>query len=606
MTYPATHQVRRLQNKIIPARHTRSSSVRSGLIILAVIAGFALGLLVFAVGPKLVSAWQESRCLRQAESDLKQGNFDGAKAAAQQALKINANSLSAYEILAETTEKQNRAETVGWRAQIARLRPRDTASQLNLASAALRFGQLDAARKALESVPPENRESASYHVVAGWLARAQGDEASQERHFAAALEKEPHNETYQYNLAAVRIKLPDPQKQAHARTVLERLAQSAPFRAGSLRALLNDAIQQSNLEAADRFAQQLQLSPEVTFSDELLCLDFYKKLDQKKLTALLEKVKPLAAREPGDLAALMGWMNANGKSADVLRWMEKLPPEKTASPPAAIEVADALSAQKNWSRLRRWTKTGDWGDSEYLRLAYQAYARQQTRQEGSAAESIWHDAERACDENPEREIRLARLASKWNLPAQAEQLWLRVAHDPLSRREALDSLFSIYRANNDLPNLYLTAMRLHETSPDEPLIAAEYARLSILLDRNTEEGWRVAKEAFAQAPTEVPCAVAQALSLNSQGRAADGVAILQKLPPDKLHDPRVALYLAVLLINDGKVDAAHQFINEANSGFVFPEEKKLLEEALQKQQSVPSPSTTPQPSPNASPTPGPS
>src|ERR1051326_3658110 len=177
MTYPATHQVRRTQNNIIPARHNRSSSVRSGLIILAVIAGFALGLLVFAVGPKLVSAWQESRCLRQAESDLKQGNFDAAKAAAQQALKINANSLSAYEILAETTEKQNRAETVGWGAQIARLRPRDTASQLNLASAELRFGQLDAARKALESVPPENRESASYHVVAGWLARAQGDEA---------------------------------------------------------------------------------------------------------------------------------------------------------------------------------------------------------------------------------------------------------------------------------------------------------------------------------------------------------------------------------------------------------------------------------------------
>jgi hypothetical protein len=61
---------------------------------------------------------------------------------------------------------------------------------------------------------------------------------------------------------------------------------------------------------------------------------------------------------------------------------------------------------------------------------------------------------------------------------------LRVAHDPLSRREALDSLFAIYRAGNDLPNLYLTAMRLHETSPDEPLISAEYARLPFLLDRN--------------------------------------------------------------------------------------------------------------------------
>ena len=601
MTYPETHQARRQENKVARAGHTRSSSVRGGLIVLAVIAGFALGLIVLTIGPKLVSAWQESRWLRRAETNLKQGNFNAANEAARQALAINRDSLSACEILAETTEKQNRAETVGWRAQIARLRPRDTANQLNLASAALRFGQLDTARKALESVPKENRESASYHVVAGWLARAQGDEASQERHFAAALEKEPHNETYQYNLAAVRIKLPDPQRQAQARETLERLAKSAPFRVGSLRALLNDAIQRSNLEAADRFAQELQLSPQVTFSDDLLCLDFYKKLDQKKLATLLEKVKSLAAREPDDLAALMGWMNANGMSADVLRWMEKLPPEKTATPPAAIEVADAFSAQKNWSRLRRWTKDGDWGDSEYLRLAYQAYARQQSKQEGAEVETVWHNAERACEENPEREIRLARLASKWKLPAQAEQLWLRVAHDPLSRREALDSLFAIYRASNDLPNLYLTAMRLHETSPDEPLISAEYARLSLLLDRNRDEGRRVAKEAFDQAPTEPPCAVAQALFLNSDGHAADGIAIVQKLPPEKLHDPRLALYLAVLLLNDGKPEAAREFIDEANSGFVFPEEKKLLEEAVQKHPLVPSPSTTPQPSPNASP-----
>jgi predicted Zn-dependent protease len=595
------HQLRRGTNKTALVAQIRS--VRGGLIVLAVIAGFALGLLVLTVGPKLVNIWRESRWLRQAEANLKQGNFSGANDAAQQALKIHHDSLPAFQILAEATEKQNRAETVIWRTEIARLRPHDIDSQLNLASAALRFGQLDAARKALESVPKENRESAAYHVVAGWLARAQGDEAGQERHFAAALAKEPGNETYQYNLAAVRIKSRDPQKNAQARATFEHLVKSAPFRAGSLRALLNDAIQSSNLEAADRFAQELQLSPQATFSDDLLCLDFYKKLDQKKLATLLEKVKPLAARQLDDLAALMEWMNGNGMSAEVLRWMEKLPPEKTADPPTAIEVAAAFTAQKNWSRLRRWTKGGNWGDSEYLRLAYQAFGRQQSREEGAYAESasLWHDAERACEENPEREIRLARLASKWNLPSQAEQLWLRVAHNPLSRREALDALFEIYRASNDLPNLYLTTMRLHETSPEEPLIAAEYARLSIILDRNTGEGQRVAKEAFDQAPSEPPCVVAQALSLNAKGRTAEGITLLQKLPSEKLHDARVALYLAVLLFNDGKADAAHEFIDAANSGFVFPEEKKLLQEALQKQSS--STSSTPTTSPTISPSP---
>jgi Tfp pilus assembly protein PilF len=601
MTDPVMPQLRRQTNR--RASVGQAAPVRGGMIVLAVIAGFALGLLVLSIGPKFVNAWRESRLLRQAETNLKQGNFNAANDTARRALQIDRDSLAAYQILAEATEKQNRAETVVWRTQIARLQPRDIDSQLNLASAALRFGQLDAARKALDSVPKENRESAPYHVVAGWLARAQGDEAGQERHFAAALEKEPRNETYQYNLAAVRIKSPDSQKDAQAREALEQLAKSAPFRAGSLRALLNDAIRHNDLKAADRFAQELQLSPQVTFADDLLCLDFYKKLDQKKLATLLEKVKPLAARQPEDLAALMAWMNGNGMSAEVLRWMEKLPPEKTANPPPAIEVADAFAVQKNWARLRRWTKSTTWGDSEYLGLAYQAYARQQSRQEGADAESVslWHDAERACEENPEHEIRLARLASKWNLPSQAEQLWLRVAHNPLSRREALDALFEIYRASNDLPNLYLTTMRLHETSPEEPLIASEYARLSIILDRNQSEGQRVAKEAFDQAPIEPPCVVAQALSLNSQGRTPDGIAILQKLPPEKLHDARVALYLAALLLNDGKADAAHEFIDAANSGFVFPEEKKLLQEALQKQSSGMSATPAPSPTISASP-----
>jgi predicted Zn-dependent protease len=601
MTDPVMHQLRQQINRTASVGQARPFP--GGLIVLAVIAGFALGLLVLSIGPKFVNAWRESRLLRQAETNLKQENFNEANDAARQALQINRDSLAAYQVLAEATEKQNRAETVIWRAQIARLQPRDIDSQLNLASAALRFGQLDAARKALDSVPKENRESAPYHVVAGWLARAQGDEAGQERHFAAALEKEPRNETYQYNLAAVRIKSPDSQKNAQAWEALEQLAKSVPFRAGSLRALLNDAIRHDDLKAADRFAQELQLSPQVTFADDLLCLDFYKKLDQKKLATLLEKVKPLAARQPEDLAALMAWMNGNGMSAEVLRWMEKLPPEKSSNPPPAVEVADAFAAQKNWSRLRRWTKSANWGESEYLRLAYQAYAKQQARQGGADEESVslWHDAERACDENPEHEIRLARLASKWKLPSQAEQLWLRVAHNPLSRREALDALFEIYRASNDLPNLYLTAMRLHETSPEEPLVAAEYARLSIILDRNQSEGQRVAKEAFDQAPTEPPCVVAQALSLNSQGRIPEGIAILQKLPPEKLHDARVALYLAMLLLNEGKADAAHEFIEAANSGFVFPEEKKLLQEALQKQSSGTSATPAPSPTISASP-----
>ncbi|MEY2491601.1 MAG: hypothetical protein QOH24_552 [Verrucomicrobiota bacterium] len=584
---------------------------RTSVLVLAVIGGFVLGLLFLAIGPKLVSDWQESRCLKRAGQDLKRGDFNGAVDFAQQALRFDRDSLPAFRVLAEATEKQNRAETVTWRAQIARLQPRDVDSQLNLASAALRFGQLDLARNALENVPTESRESAAYNVVAGWLARAQGDDAGVDRHFAAAVEKEPGNELYQFNLAALRIKSPDQEKSAAARETLERLAKVLPFRAGSLRALLSDAVLRDDFPTADRYAQELQMSPQVTFSDYLLCLDLYKKLDEKKFAALLEKVKPVATRLSSDLALLLAWMNSHGMAADALRWTEKLPSEKTTKAPAAVEIADALSLQKNWSRLRRWTRGGSWEDDDYLRLAYQAYAARQTRQSAADSEfgSLWRAAEHACEENTEREIRLARLASKWNLPSQAEQLWLRVAHNPLTRREALDALFEIYRSDNDLPNLYLTAMRLHETSPNEPLLAAEYARLSILLDRNAKEGQRVAQEAFDKAPNEPLCAIAQALSFSSQGRASEGIEVLKKLPPEKLHEPHNAAYAAVLLLDRGQFDAAREFINSANAATIFVEEKKLLQEALQKNQPTQTQTPAPAPSPsggtNAIPSPAP-
>src|SRR5712691_6300347 len=138
------------------------------------------------------------------------------------------------------------------------------------------------------------------------------------------------------------------------------------------------------------------MSLQVTFSDYLLCLNFYRKLDQKKFEALLEKVKPVAAHNSSDLALLMDWMNTNGLASDVLKWNDKLPAEVTTQPPVAIAVAEAIARLKNWSRLKRWTRAGSWKDADYLRLAYQALAARESRQAIADAEfaSLWRTAER--------------------------------------------------------------------------------------------------------------------------------------------------------------------------------------------------------------------
>jgi Tfp pilus assembly protein PilF len=611
-----------MAEKIRGAEHRRSSQLIPGLksflqrqrlaarlafLIAASALAIFLGIVFFNYGSNVYSEWHERRLLHRAASMLQQEKFKQAAQTAREAVKLDPDSLAGYYVLAEAAEKQNLKETISWRAQIARLLPNDPDSQLNLASAALRFGQLDVARRALDRVSPADRNRAAFHVVGGWLARAEGNFAEQEEQFDAAVKKEPRNDLYQFNLAVLQIYSGDAEKSAKARNALDRLSKLAPFRTGALRALLNDAVARNDLATADNFAQQLQMSQQVTFGDYLLCLNFYRKLDEKKFRLLLERVKPFAARNPSDLASLMKWMNQNGLAGDVVKWIDKLPADKLTFPPVSIAVADAYADVKNWSRLKRWTRSGLWGDSEYLRLAYQAIAARQSRRtaEDAEFEALWRSAEQATKALPERELDLAHLASKWNLPSESEELWLRLAKNPPVRREALNALRQLYRAKNEVGKLYQILQRLHESSPNEPPITADLGRLGLNIDQNNKQSQDLAKEAYDRAPSEVNCAVTYAFSLYRLGRSAEGLEIINKLPPDQLHDPHAAVYVALLLVDANQLEAAKEYIDAADDGRIYAEEKKLLDEAkvkLAMASSSPSPSASPVPA-GLSPTP---
>jgi hypothetical protein len=294
----------------------------------------------------------------------------------------------------------------------------------------------------------------------------------------------------------------------------------------------------------------------------------------------------------------MNWMNDNGLASEVLKWMDKLPAKATDQPPAATAIAEAFTEVKNWSRLRRWTRNGSWGDADYLRLAYQAFAAHQSRQSSADAEfeSLWRAADRAANGQPVREVQLARLATKWNLSIEAEELWLRLSRNPSTRREALDALYRLYRGNNDLKKLYDVLQRLHESSPNEPAITANLARLGLNIDQNTKQAQELAKQAYDRAPLDPNCAVTYAFSLYATGRTTEGLEIIKKLPAEQVHDPHAAVYVAVLLLDDNQIDAAKEYIEVAHRGAIYAEERRLLDDELAKIAGV-SPSPTPTPTP---------
>ena len=177
------------------------------------------GALLVSYGSKLYQNRRENALVDRATALLEQGELSKAAQMARELLTRHPDSLPALSILADTAERQNLEEAVLWRERIARLRPKDPESQLNFASAALRFGKLDVAREALTRVSQKDRDSAAFHVVAGWLARAEGNFAEQEEQFAAAVKKEPNNDLYQFNLAALQIRSSDAEKSNNARVL---------------------------------------------------------------------------------------------------------------------------------------------------------------------------------------------------------------------------------------------------------------------------------------------------------------------------------------------------------------------------------------------------
>ncbi len=273
----------------------------------------------------------------------------------------------------------------------------------------------------------------------------------------------------------------------------------------------------------------------------------------------------------------------------------------TTRPPVAIAVAEAFANKKNWSRLKRWTRSGSWIDEDYLRLAYQAFAARQSRQSIADAEfaSLWRAAKRDANDQPDREIKLARLATRWNLSIEADELWSRVSRNPSTRREALDSLYRLYRGNNEIRKVYDILQRLHESSPNEPAITANLARLGLTIDQSTIEAQQLAKEAYDRAPNDVNCAVTYAFSLYNLGRTNEGLEIVKKLPAGQLHDPHAAVYVSLLLLDENQTDAAREYMEAAEHGPIYLEEKRLLDEAKIKLASA---SPTPSP-PSVTPTP---
>jgi predicted Zn-dependent protease len=543
-------------------------------------ASFLIAAIAFG-GYRGYGVWRKNHLSRQTQDFFARGDYQSAVLVARRLLQRDPNSLAACRVMADTAELADRREALTWRERIMSLEPNLPANKLALAATALKFGQLDFARKLLDAIKADGTGSVKYHQLAGAIAVADKNPALAETEFAAALRLAPNNHQLALNVATVRLISPDLATKETARAELVKLTEHSDVRLEALRALASDALSNNSPVSAEKWAGQLKTEKGATFADLLLYVEATQKTGSE---AGLSEAQLHAAKSPAAASAFITWMNRHGMAQKALDWALALPHEILNVQPVPLAVAEAYSFLQNWIGLQTWVEGKDWGAEEFLRLAVQSHAlRHLTPADRSSMEShtAWAASLKATKLRPAHLAAVAQLAEGWGYADEAAEAWWLIANGNETAREALTALQRLYKSQQNSHGLLRVAKRALELNPADLVAANNCASLGLLLSGDSSAR-RLATKLHKENPGNAIFSTTYAFALFTEGKTNDALKMMETLKDAQLRHPAVAAYYFVMLVENGSMERAHLFLSAANKAQLLPEEQQLLTTATRK------------------------
>jgi hypothetical protein len=381
----------------------------------------------------------------------------------------------------------------------------------------------------------------------------------------------------------LQLAVASPSTSSTARAQLETLRKIPEFHAEATRDLLADARRRGDAPAAMALAQDLDAAPEAPTADHLLYLDELLRTRSPDFERALAALQA-AATEPGHIYSIMDWMTAHGLGSRTIRWHTALP-ASSRKMPEPLAAAEACVAQADWTSLRALTDGPQWGDLEFLRLAFETrlFDEQSQHERGADFRSRWQRTAFSAGGNTNALSMLARMALSWGWKEQARDLWWSIADRRMGQRPALAALFELATADKDTAELYRVSRRIHEVEPTSPVARNNVAIFALLRREDLPEAHKLAAEDYSEMPTEPAIVSTYAFSLYVQGRPQEAVAVMAKLPPASMDDPSMAACNGVLLTAAGQPEKARSYLELAmrEKARLFPEEVAMVQQAMQ-------------------------
>jgi tetratricopeptide (TPR) repeat protein len=547
------------------------------------IVGGLVGLVLFialaVAGVHFFHRWQERHLVRVSAAYLSGGDMKAAALTARRALQMNPANADAARLIAQIADRAGDRAAVDWWRKVVDLRPHNTEDALGLVRSALRVNDLATAEKTLASLDEAAKQTAGYHAASGRLAEVKKNPVEAESHWAKASEIAPDNTAYQFQLALIRLGSNDPAKREAAQQTLDRLRTDPKQRTSATRTLILDGVaHHADVKRMQLLASELQSYPEATLTDRLLYLEILRQLHDPGFDEYLKKLEQEAASNPADLASLLSWMSGNETAAAGIEFSQSLPAESLGKWPVPPALAALYSSLKDWPGLERMTRTTDWQPYDFLRRAFLSRAlRGQDKKFPSEQE--WITAQKEASAQPQSLLMLARTTAAWGWENETVDLLWILAKSDESKLEALQTLYQHYVKQGDTSGLYRTLIRLVEAVPNDLILQNNLAQVSLLLGVDLERARKVAADLTSKEPSNGSYISTYAFSLYARGDVKGALQAMDKLTPDQLRDPSLAVYYGVVLAAAGQKEKAREYLRRASEANLLPEEKALVAKA---------------------------
>jgi predicted Zn-dependent protease len=539
----------------------------------------AIGLAIAAgyCGRPAYRHFKEKRGVAQGRVFFSKGDYRNAWLSVRQALLVNSNNVQACRIMAELEDAVHSPATLDWCQRVVQLSPA-VSNKLLLASAGLRYQSppYPLTSQMLDDLSASAAGEPNFHILSAELDLSLHRMAEAETQFEAACQLEPANRLFQLNLAVIRLGLTNAAAATEARAKLEQFRADTNLGLPALRSLIADRLLHDDAAGALNFSTQLLANAQANLNDRLQHIGILKRLQSPALTDQLNALQRDAATNAPMAAQTASWMEDNGFLSETVPWLNTLPANIKTQPPVRLALADGYLNATNWMGLRNLTASGEWGEMDFLRLAFLSRAWSELG-EPLVADGDWRSAVSEAGERLGALTALLELANRWQLPREQEDLLWRILRGFPDARWAQDSLERFYYAAGNTAGLYKLYTKQFPRSPQNVVLKNNLAATALLLKTNLTQACQLAAELYAQNTNEPPIVSTYAYALHLQGRDQEGLAALQKLKPPQLEQPSVALYYGVLLRAVGQTNEAARFLALAQiESSLLPEEKQLL------------------------------